>query len=41
MQFDPVGGVVVYLCDAVQKLLPESLRYNEGYRMNPVKEIGS
>ena len=41
MQLDPIGRIVLELCDAVQKLLLESHRYNEGYRMDSRKEIGS
>jgi hypothetical protein len=39
-RFDPIGRVVLELLDAVQNLLLKIVRYNEGYRMNPGKEIG-
>jgi hypothetical protein len=37
---DPVGCVVLDLLSAVQDLLLKVVRYNEGYRMSPRKEIG-
>jgi hypothetical protein len=39
-RFDPMGRVVLDLLDAVQNLLLQVMRYNEGYRMRPRKEIG-
>jgi hypothetical protein len=39
-RLDPIGRVVLELLDAVQNLLLKIVRYNEGYRMNPRKEIG-
>jgi hypothetical protein len=39
-RFDPVGRVVLELRCAVQNLLLKVVRYNEGYRMRPRKEIG-
>src|SRR3982750_808178 len=40
VRFDPIGCVVLELCCAVQDELLEVVRYNEGYRMCPGKEIG-
>jgi len=39
-RFDPGGRVVLELLRAIQNLLLKVVRYNEGYRMRPVKEIG-
>jgi hypothetical protein len=39
-RFDPVGRVVLDHLGAVQNLLLQIVRYNEGYRMRPRKEIG-
>ena len=41
MRVDPAGRVVLDLLCAVQDLLLKIVRYNEGYRMSPRKEIGS
>ena len=40
MQFDPIGCVVLEFLCAVQDELLQVVRYNEGYRMRPRKEIG-
>jgi hypothetical protein len=40
-RLDPIGRVVLELVCAVHDLLLKTVRYNEGYRMNPRKEIGS
>jgi hypothetical protein len=40
MQFDPIGCIVLELLCAVQNEPPQVMRYNEGYRMSPRKEIG-
>jgi hypothetical protein len=37
---DPIGRVVLDQLCAIQNLLLEIVRYNEGYRMSPRKEIG-
>ena len=39
-RFDPIGRVVLELLGAIQNLLLKVVRYNEGYRMRPGKEIG-
>jgi hypothetical protein len=39
-RFDPIGRVVLELLCAIQNLLLKVVRYNEGYRMRPCKEIG-
>jgi hypothetical protein len=39
-RFDPIGRVVLELFGAGQNLLLKIVRYNEGYRMSPCKEIG-
>jgi hypothetical protein len=39
-RLDPIGRVVLELFGASQNLLLEIVRYNEGYRMSPGKEIG-
>ena len=39
-RFDPIGRVVLDLLGAIQNLLLKVVRYNEGYRMRPCKEIG-
>jgi hypothetical protein len=39
-RFDPIGRVVLDLFGAAQNLLLKFVRYNEGYRMSPGKEIG-
>jgi hypothetical protein len=39
-RFDPIGRVVLELLCAIQNLLLKVVRYNEGYRMRPGKEIG-
>ena len=41
MQFDPIGCVVLEFGSTVLDELLEVVRYNEGYRMCPFKEIGS
>ena len=39
-RFDPIGRVVLELLGAVQNPMLKVVRYNEGYRMCPRKEIG-
>jgi hypothetical protein len=39
-RLDPIGRVVLELFGASQNLLLKIVRYNEGYRMSPGKEIG-
>jgi hypothetical protein len=39
-RFDPMGRIVLELSCAIQNLLLKVMRYNEGYRMRPRKEIG-
>jgi hypothetical protein len=39
-RFDPIGRCVLELLGAIQNLLLKVVRYNEGYRMRPRKEIG-
>ena len=39
-RLDPIGRGVLALCGATENLLLKVMRYNEGYRMRPRKEIG-
>jgi hypothetical protein len=39
-RLDPIGRGVLELFGAIQNLLLKIVRYNEGYRMSPGKEIG-
>jgi len=40
VRLDPIGRVVFDLLDAIQDQVLKIVRYNEGYRMSPRKEIG-
>jgi hypothetical protein len=40
LRLDPIGCTVLELRRATQNLLLKAVRYNEGYRMSPRKEIG-